>query len=48
VTVPDMPYDGARLAAALLMHTPSRDRRMALGRIAIIGTHARTSQEETA
>jgi CRISPR-associated protein Csx17 len=49
VTVPDAPYDGTRLAAALLMNTTEADRRTALRRVAVVGTHRITPiQEATA
>jgi CRISPR-associated protein Csx17 len=46
VRVPDGPYDGARLASALLMNTTTSDRRAALARIALIGSHRIPSIEE--
>ena len=49
VTVPDAPYDGTRLAAALLMNTAASDRRTALSRVAVVGSHRITPiQEATA
>ncbi len=49
VTVPDAPYGGTRLAAALLMNTTASDRRAALSRVAVVGSHRITSiQEATA
>ena len=49
VTVPDAPYDGTRLAAALLMSTAAADRRAALSRVAVVGSHRITPiQEATA
>lgn len=39
VNVPDGPWDGTRLAAALLMNTTAPDRRSALSRIALIRAH---------
>lgn len=46
VTVPDAPYDGTRLAAALLMNTHLSDRRAALSRVAVIGSHRTPSTQE--
>jgi len=49
VTVPDSSYDGTRLAAALLMSTRTSDRRAALNRVAVVGSHRTLPmQEETA
>lgn len=49
VTVPSAPYEGTRLAAALLMNTTASDRRAALSRVAVIGSHRITPiQEATA
>ena len=49
VTVPGASYDGTRLAAALLMNTATSDRRAALSRVAVIGSHRTPSiQEATA
>jgi CRISPR-associated protein Csx17 len=46
VTVPDAPYDGTRLAAALLLHATEADRRTALNRVAVVGTHRTTPIKE--
>ena len=46
VTVPDAPYDGTRLAAALLMNTAAADRRAALSRVAVVGSHRITPRQE--
>ncbi len=46
VTVPDAPYDGTRLAAALLMTTTTADRRAALSRVAVVASHRITPRQE--
>jgi CRISPR-associated protein Csx17 len=46
VAVPDGPHDCTRVAAALLMNTTAFDRRAALARIALIGSHRIPSTEE--
>ena len=46
VTVPDAPFDGTRLAAALLINIAIADRRAALSRIAVVGSHRITSTQE--
>ena len=46
VTVPDAPYDGTRLAGALLMNTATADRRAALDRVAVVGSHRITPRQE--
>ncbi|MEZ5130337.1 MAG: type I-U CRISPR-associated protein Csx17 [Mycobacterium sp.] len=48
IAVPGAMLDGTRAAGALLMTTPPSDRRTALARIAVIGSHrSATTQEET-
>ncbi|MBS4729900.1 type I-U CRISPR-associated protein Csx17 [Mycobacterium sp. SM1] len=39
VGVPGAPYEGTRLAAMLLLTTTNSDRRAALSRVAVVGTH---------
>ncbi len=46
VTVPDAPYRGTRLAAALLMNTALADRHAALSRVAVVGSHRITPKQE--
>jgi CRISPR-associated protein Csx17 len=46
INVPDAPYDGTRLAAALLMTTTVADRRTALSRVAVVGTQRITPIQE--
>lgn len=46
VGIPDAPYDGTRLATALLMHTTVFDRRSALSRVAVTGTPRTTPRQE--
>jgi len=46
VTVPSAPYDGTRLAATLLVNTHLSDRRVALSRVAVIGSHRTPSIQE--
>lgn len=46
VTVPDAPYNGTRLAAALFVNTHLSDRRTALSRLAVIAPHPTPSIQE--
>ncbi|HTY32051.1 type I-G CRISPR-associated protein Cas8g1/Csx17 [Mycobacterium sp.] len=46
VTVPDAPYDGTRLAAALLLNTAAADHHAALSRVAVVGSHRITPKQE--
>jgi CRISPR-associated protein Csx17 len=46
ITVPGAPHDGTRLAAALLMNTQTSDRRAALNRVAVVGSHRSAPMEE--
>ncbi|MCG5432773.1 type I-U CRISPR-associated protein Csx17 [Mycobacterium sp. MYCO198283] len=46
ISVPSVAYDGVRLAAALLMTTPTSDRQVALGRVAVVRSRPAPSIEE--